>query len=324
MIKIETFPNAVRLIIRKHNMRREQMKKYASILMASALVSSLFMQSTVSAEGTDTTVVEQEAEQANFLKVTGQIESLKEESTGHYYATVKSGNEEFGFYYNDKTVILNNAGEKVELLKGSEITVYVDAHQSMIMIYPPRYSPDVVIVQSEKSGTVELQRFNEKYLNDKGDLVIHVTDKTVISNLDGKILAKDAIVDQDVLIFYNYVLESYPAQTGPFKIVVLEKELSEIDKAIAIANEDYYDVNGVKMIPLRRVAEQLGFEVESKGNVAMVSNGRVTFTITLGAKHYGYNKALRYFEEAPALLEKNKTYVPYELLDQLKELKANK
>ena len=102
--------------------------------------------------------------------------------------------------------------------------------------------------------------------------------------------------------------------------MVLNKETSKIDKAITIANEDYYEVNSVKMIPLRRVAEQLGFQVDSTGRGAIVSKGNVSFTITRGTKQYGYNKALRYFQQEPELLEKGKTYVPYEMLEQLIEL----
>lgn len=287
--------------------------------MASALVSSLFLQSVYAEENSEDSAVE-EKQQGNFIEVTGEIDSIQTETNGNYFATVKTGNGEFGFYYNEHTLVLNNAGEKVVLSKGSEIVAFVDARKSMIMIYPPRYSPEVVIVQSKNPGTVALQRFNKQLLNDKGDLVINLTDKTEIYNLSGEKVSKDQIVEKDVLIFYEYVLESYPAQAAPNKIVVLEKEPSVIDKAIDIANKDYYEVNGVTMVPLRRIAEQLGFKVESNGTVSSISKGTVSFTITLGEKRYGHNKALRYFEAEPALMEKGKTYVPYEFLEQLIEL----
>ncbi|QCR32221.1 stalk domain-containing protein [Lysinibacillus sp. SGAir0095] len=296
------------------------MKKYASILMTSALISSLLLQPTVSAKENDSSVVETEAQQENFIKVIGKIESITEETKGNYFATVKSNNEEFGFYYNKSTVIMNNVGEIVELSEGVEITAFIDAKNPMLMIYPPRYSPDVVIVQTKKSGTVQLDQFNEQFLNKKEDLVIKVTEETIIQDLAGKAQAKADIVEKDILIFFDVVLESYPAQTSPSKILVLNKETSKIDKAITIANEDYYEVNSVKMIPLRRVAEQLGFQVDSTGRGAIVSKGNVSFTITRGTKQYGYNKALRYFQQEPELLEKGKTYVPYEMLEQLIEL----
>lgn len=301
------------------------MKKYASILTASVLVSGLLWQPTVFAEVTENTVIEKEGiQQESFIKVSGVIDSITEETKGNYFAAVKNGDEEFGFYFNDQTFIYNTVGDKVELSEGLEITAFVDASKAMIMIYPARYSPEAVIVQAKDSGPVEIQKFNDKLLNEKGDIVISVTDKTIIHDLDGKTLSRDEIVDKDVLIFYDVVLESYPAQISPFKILVLEKEASNIEKAISIANEDYYEVDGVTMIPLRRVAEQLGFQVDSTGKGAIVSKGRVSFLITRGTKQYGYNKALRYFEKEPALLEKSKTYVPYEFLNQLIELSEEK
>ena len=184
------------------------------------------------------------------------------------------------------------------------------------MIYPPRYSPDVVIVQTEQQGTAELQQFDENLLNKKKDLKIFVNDQTIIENLAGVKKSKEDIINRDVLIFYDIVLESYPGQTTPKKIVILTEYSQEIENAIAIAENDFYEVNGEKMIPLRLVSEQLGFKVESNGNGAIISKGNLSFTITRGSTAYGYNKALGYFKEAPALLEENKTYVPYEFLEK--------
>jgi hypothetical protein len=299
------------------------MKRYASLILASALVSSLLVQTSVNAETIVTNETEEkEVQQEKFIKVIGTIEKLTEESKDSYYATVKSTEEEFGFYYNDATTILDNTGTEVELSEGMEITAYIDASKSMIMIYPPRYSPEVVIVQTEKPGIVELQRFNAQLLNKEENLVIKVVDETIIEDLSGNTLTKDGMIEKEVLIFFDYVLESYPAQTGPQKILVLENELSNIDKAIAIAETDHYEVNGVNMIPLRLVAEQLGFQVGSTGKGAIVSKGNVSFTITRGTTQYSYNKAIRNFSEKPVLLEERKTYVPYEFLELLIELSS--
>ena len=179
------------------------MKKYASILMTSALISSLLLQPTVSAKENDSSVVETEAQQENFIKVIGEIESITEETKGNYFATVKANNEEFGFYYNKSTVIMNNVGEIVELSEGVEITAFIDAKNPMLMIYPPRYSPDVVIVQTKKSGTVQLDQFNEQFLNKKEDLVIKVTEETIIQDLAGKAQSKADLVEKDGLIFFD-------------------------------------------------------------------------------------------------------------------------
>ncbi len=294
------------------------MKKAIPILLSSVMVSGLMLSPAVyAAEVDNTTIEDKEVQNENFYSVAGKITKITEESNGNYFASVEKGDQQFGFYFNDKVKVFDNTGKEVELKEGMEITAYNNAHQAMIMIYPPRYSPDVVIVQTEQPGTVELQQFDENLLNKKNDLKISVNDQTIIENLAGVKKSSTDIINKDVLIFYEVVLESYPAQTGPKKIIILNKYSPEIEKAIAIAEKDFYEVDGEKMIPLRLIAEQLGFKVESTGNGAIISKGALSFTITRGSTTYGYNKALRYFQQAPALLEENKTYVPYELLETI-------
>ncbi|RUL55529.1 stalk domain-containing protein [Lysinibacillus antri] len=298
------------------------MKKTTALLLATTMVGSIMLTPVAKAENVEVISVEEsekEVGNVNFISVTGTITKITEESTGNFFATIKNEDEEFGFYFNDETRIFDNTGKVTELKEGLKFTAFVDARKPMILIYPPRYSPEVIIVQTEEAGTVALEQFDEKFLNKKKDTVINISDDTVIEDLSGKSLKKEAIVDKDVLIFYEVVLESYPMQIGPSKIIVLEKEPTAIEKAYAIVEKDFYEVNGEMMIPLRLVAETLGYKVDSTGTGAIVSKGNVSFTITRGTTIYGYNKALRQFKETPELLEQYKTYVPYEFLQLLVE-----
>lgn len=295
------------------------MKKAIPFLLTSAMVSGFMLSPAVYAENNESIpIAEQEVE--NYFTVAGEIKKITEEPSGNYFAAVENGEQQFGFYFNDTVKVFDNTGKGVKLKEGMNITAFVDANNIMLMIYPPRYSPDVVIVQTEQQGTAELQQFDENLLNKKKDLKIFVNDQTIIENLAGVKKSKEDIINRDVLIFYDIVLESYPGQTTPKKIVILTEYSQEIENAIAIAENDFYEVNGEKMIPLRLVSEQLGFKVESNGNGAIISKGNLSFTITRGSTAYGYNKALGYFKEAPALLEENKTYVPYEFLEKLIEI----
>lgn len=295
------------------------MKKAIPFLLTSAMVSGFMLSPAVYAENNESIpIAEQEVE--NYFTVAGEIKKITEEPSGNYFAAVENGEQQFGFYFNDTVKVFDNTGKGVKLKEGMNITAFVDANNIMLMIYPPRYSPDVVIVQTEQQGTAELQQFDENLLSKKKDLKIFVNDQTIIENLAGVKKSKEDIINRDVLIFYDIVLESYPGQTTPKKIVILTEYSQEIENAIAIAENDFYEVNGEKMIPLRLVSEQLGFKVESNGNGAIISKGNLSFTITRGSTAYGYNKALGYFKEAPALLEENKTYVPYEFLEKLIEI----
>lgn len=268
-------------------------------------------------KGYETISIEEPVEIEKFLQISGTISKITKEVSGNYFVTV-DGEEPFGFYFDEKTIILNNLGEKVTLKEGMEFTAFVDSNKPMIMIYPPRYSPEVIIAQTEEVGTVQLDQFDEKFLNKNKDLIINVNDQTQITNLSGEQLTANEIINKHVIIFYKYTLKSFPGQTGPSKIIVLEPSKAEAAKTIA--DFDNYVINGVKMIPLRLVAEQLGYEVDFTGDGAFITKGPVSFTIAIGEKRYGYNKALRYFEEAPAVSEEGKTYVSYEFLELLLEL----
>ena len=70
-------------------------------------------------------------------------------------------------------------------------------------------------------------------------------------------------------------------------------------------------------MPLRKVADGLGYKVEATTNGAIISKRSLSYTITFGEKPYGYNKSILQFEVAPELLEYGKTYVEYDFALQL-------
>lgn len=296
----------------------------SSIIVSTASAQYLEEQEVVDSNGLEyrTLMIEDGDFQTNsvedqkFVQINGTINEITIETSGNYYVTV-DGENPFGFYFNESTVILNNLGEKVTLEKGMQFSAYVDSSKPMMMIYPPRYSPAVIIAHTSEVGTVQLDQFNENYLNKKQDLIIHLSKDTEITNLLGEQLTATDIINKNVILFYEVVLESYPAQTGPSKVIVLDPSNEEL--AHTLVEQDHYMINGVKMIPLRLISEQLGYKVESIENGAIISKGALNYTITRGEKQYGYNKSLRYFTEEPALLEYGKTYVPFEFLELLLE-----
>lgn len=296
------------------------MKKYASLFLASALVTSLIAHpgAADASEPNENENEQAQHSQEEFIQASGEITKIVKESNGKYFASVKTESEEFGFYYNNQTPIFDNTGKKIGLTEGMNITLYMDASKSMIMIYPPRYSPEAVMVQTENPGTVQLQKFDADFLNEKGDLVINITNETIITDLLGDTVGKEEIINKNVLIFYEFVLESYSAQTGPTKILLLEKQSNDVEQARHLAKQHAIQVRETSMIPLRLVAEKLGFKVESTGKGALLTKGSASFAITRGSERYNFNKAIGQFSEKPVLLN-GKTYVPADFLEKLIE-----
>ncbi|MGE7926500.1 stalk domain-containing protein [Lysinibacillus xylanilyticus] len=258
-----------------------------------------------------------------FIKITGTIENVEKREDSTYY-TVKEDENTNVFVVNDDTLVYDNTGKEVKLQKGDKVTAYTYANKPMLMIYPPQYNPEVIIVETKEMGTVEVDFFNKELVNTDNTLKLNVGKETEILSLSGKKVKAEDLAEQHLLVFYTITTMSIPAQTPPSKVVVLDtiaQEPGEADPSKAavqeIINNDFYDVEGTKMVPLRLIAEELGFKVESTGKGAIISKGALSYTITRGQKEYGYNKALRYFKVAPALLEPTKTYVPVEFVEEL-------
>ncbi|MFJ7183079.1 stalk domain-containing protein [Lysinibacillus xylanilyticus] len=266
--------------------------------------------------------------QSIFIKITGTIENVEKRKDSIYY-TVKEDENTNVFVVNDDTLVYDNTGKEVKLQKGDKVTAYTYANKPMLMIYPPQYNPEVIIVETKEMGTVEVDFFNKELVNTDNTLKLNVGKETELLSLSGKKVKAEDLAEQHLLVFYTIATMSIPAQTPPSKVVVLDtiaQEPGEVDpgetdpsKAAVqeIINNDFYEVEGTKMVPLRLIAEELGFKVESTGKGAIISKGALSYTITRGQKEYGYNKALRYFKVAPALLEPTKTYVPVEFVEEL-------
>jgi len=310
-----------------------RMTKVVPFAMTALLLSSVAIAPTASAnEGeavvTNATQEDQQNPQVQpiFVKVAGTVENVEERNNAIYYTT-KDGENTNVFVVNKDTLIFDNTGKEAKLQKGDKVTAYTYANKPMLMIYPPQYNTDVIIVETEEMGSATVDFFNKDLVNVDNSLKLNVGKETNVQSQSGKELTAEDLAEQHLLVFYTITTRSIPAQTAPTKVVVLDTKAEEqaeevqpasFDAAIEeIIKNDSYDINGTTMVPLRLIAEHLGFKVESTGTGAILSKGVVSYTITRGEKAYGYNKALRYFEVAPALLEPTKTYVPVEFFEEL-------
>lgn len=300
------------------------MKKTIPFALAASLATSVLAVPVTFAEGEVVTISEKDTQQlSDFIKLTGTTSKIEQRTNDTLFTLIEKQDEIFAITVNNDTIIVDNTGKPVELKEGMKFTAYVYGNKPMILIYPPQYTPDVVVVQTEEIGTAELGVFNEDFVNKSNSLKLNIGDKTEITNLVGDVLTQDDIVGKEVIVFYDITTRSIPAQTTPTKIIVLEGEQdvpqpAELDAVAEIINNDHHIVNGKQMVPLRLIAEELGYTVKTTGKGAVLTKGNSSFTITRGEKMYGYNKAIGYFEEAPALLETNKTYVEVDFIDQLK------
>ena len=259
-------------------------------------------------------------EEATFILVNGTIDSVEKGDDSTLY-TIKGKEESPVLTVTDSTLVFDNTGKEVELKKGDKVSAYTNANKPMILVYPPQYTPDAVIVENDNNSTAVVGTFDDEMTDMQLKLQLNVGDSTDISSVSGDKMKADDLKGKDLVVFYTASTKSIPAQTTPEKVIVLDgdavKEVDENATVEQIIENDHYMVENVKMVPLRLLAEKLGYVVDSTGVGATVYKGASSYTITRETKKYGYNKSLMEFEAAPELLEPKKTYVPVGLIEEM-------
>ena len=135
-----------------------------------------------------------------------------------------------------------------------------------------------------KAQIAETKIGNEKILLAKPQTYMNLSGESI-----GELLSYFKIELKDLIVIYDMVLYSLPAQTTPKKVIVLNMaqevpaEAEGFSKIVAGEKEfDYVEAEGAEgMIPVRSVLEALGFTVEWNGELrsVMINSGKFTFAI---------------------------------------------
>lgn len=260
--------------------------------------------------------------------------------------------EEFNgmlFYITEDVILLNdktNDFVKAEELKvGMDVTGYYLKETVMAMSMPPQLAPNVIVINENKNPSfIRISKFDENLISSEGDLKLNVSDDTTIIDKNGNKVNKEDIKNKDLIVFYNIVMESYPAQTKPEKIIVLERKEQVADtpesielqlniealgkiningKEIKLDNEMFENENGIVMIPLRQIAEALGYEVTWDNDAKRVEliKGPQYITLTIGKDNYSFAKMLINLGNVPVVKD-SRTFVPFDFLQEVMNLKV--
>lgn len=316
------------------------MKKIGAVALTALLAGSAWAPFAVQA---NEEVVQMESEEvkdsSDYMRATGVITKI-EDRENDLMVTVENEQELITiFRIQDKTLLFNsgttNEMKAADLKKNMKVEAYYDKNKPMILIYPAQITPELFFVMNEeKPGSVKVGKFDDDFLSLDKELKLNIGEETTLLNEQGEKIALADLKDKELVVFYSITTKSLPPQTPPTKIIVLDplteegagEEVEETPETpempasvLEMIENDHYMKDGVKMIPLRKVAEELGYFVLSqpKTNGALLTKGNQSFTISRGEKTYGFNKSLRQFEVAPELVGGNKTYVSEDFLDIL-------
>lgn len=264
---------------------------------------------------------------ASFGGIVTEINIVETDASKATYVSVEKEEVQGTIVMLDDTYIVDNA----EIEVGDVITGYYNANGIMPAIYPPQYRADVIVVESQDTN-VKFDRFDENLVSFDGQLKLKLSDETVITLQDGSDFDGE-IANRKLVVSYGISTKSIPAQTTPLSIVVLFEKavppllevtvpfetvvppLLEVIAPIRVNGEitdapsAFVNEDDMVMVPLRAIAEALGYEVEWNQESQSVTVGSSIF-LKIGEDSYTFEQmAPIELKAAPKIVEGH-TFVP--------------
>lgn len=227
--------------------------------------------------------------QKEFGSFSGMIKQLNESATqkGTLIARVENADDSIAdVIISPKTVRATDG----KIAVSAQIVAFYDATAPMLMIYPPQYNAKVVAVLGE-GQSITVDRFDKNMLSSDGSLKLNITKETKIVSESGKTFS-GSLANRMLVVLYGIVLETYPMQTAPEKVIVLNEKpadtVGNVSKKPIVVNgkvikvpKAYLNKQGVVMVPLNAIAKALGMKV-----VRNAGNGPSTITYKIGVDSY--------------------------------------
>lgn len=102
---------------------------------------------------------------------------------------------------------------------GDYVTGYYDANAPVPMIYPPQYHA-LVMTRENELRNVKVDFFNSQLISSDGFLKINLTPFTPMVLENGQAFTGNP-ANRDLIVVYGPTTKSIPAQTTPYKIIVM-------------------------------------------------------------------------------------------------------
>jgi len=195
---------------------------------------------------------------------------------------------------------------------GNSVTAYYS--EKVTKSIPPQSTASAILLNAldEDAATLYMTVKEETrrgddficYLNEEGSMIVSFAEGLDFTTIDGEKLSyKDIMIGDEILVWYDIVLTSYPGQTGADKAVLVDRkdkavqtvEIAEdgtiklFDKTFNVGNM-IIDENIIRL-PLRNFFENLGYEVGWNDQFKTISliKGEETISVSPAYNYYEIN-----------------------------------
>lgn len=165
--------------------------------------------------------------QCKFNSFTGTVKKVTDfegaKKEAKYVLVEDAEGREANIIVSKDTYIVNN--EQIDV--GTTITGFYDVNKPMLMIYPPQYNAEVVVINNNGQN-VKVDRFDKNLVSFDKSLKLNISEDTEVILQNGKPF-KGNLKNRKLVVIYGPSTRSIPAQTTPIKIIVLfEKPVAHI------------------------------------------------------------------------------------------------
>ena len=105
------------------------------------------------------------------------------------------------------------------ILVGDRVTGYYNGDLPVILIYPPQYQA-LVIVKDNPNQNFKVDHFDNQLMSSDGNLKLNLSSETQILLTNGQPFSRYP-GNHDLIVHYGPTTRSIPAQTVPYRIIVL-------------------------------------------------------------------------------------------------------
>lgn len=105
------------------------------------------------------------------------------------------------------------------LAVGDRVTGYYNGDAPAILIYPPQFQA-LVMAKDNSNQNVKVDFFNNHLVSSDGQLQLNLSPDTQILLTNGQLFSRYP-GNRDLIVYYGPTTRSIPAQTTPYRIIVL-------------------------------------------------------------------------------------------------------